>query len=754
MQRDVKALVEQLQPLEADFAEDVDAIRREVKSFEVAQKAVEDENRDLVIAIVGRVKSGKSSFLNALLFKGESVLPQAATPMTAALTFIRYDKTCHAEVEFFSEGDWETFKRKKAKCDEERKRVEENLKKDEDDLEREAQLNGEDYQRRTFTKEDIGRELLDRLSEDQRAAYELVTMAAKAGTDVSAFLGKTERIDGATPLELAGKLRDYVGANGRFTPIVCATTIYLNDPGLEGYCVIDTPGTNDPVISRGKKTQDNLKRADVVFVVSPQQRFFDNPDLVLCSQNLPANGVNRFRVVLSQFDLAILENRSKVNMSLSPVKRLVDVLNRSRNEQVEHFRQTVRANKKLAEEHHAADLEKWNRLLYKEDGSDNVPICVSSLFYGLAQHWGAFTKEEQEMFDKFNGSIPGLAIESRDLLYKISFMDSVFKEIDEVKAGKPETIARKKQDMAVVPMRRIGEMVSDLLNRVKEQIEVLETSDLAKMEAELAMQTSLIEQGRAKIDEVFDSKLAAAQEKFADILGEMRESKSRYMQLAVDEESHQTSEVHYEYRGGFGIVDAIFGPKQVVQYYTYRTRYADAYQAVDQVEAFANKAQQLLERGIRSVVSSQALRRDIVKATFDFLQAGGRRDYDVNSLKSQIERTVHSIEIPDADFGAVDYASLITRSFSGGRVEDDQIDLLKAAQREALQNVINDLDARAKEKIAAIERSLEQAKLSFVDNLIGDLKQKRDDLVAKFENKTENCERLKSYIPILEGCLK
>ena len=143
-------IVPKLEQLNVDFPEQVDAIRREVKSFEAAQKAVEDENRDLVIAIVGRVKSGKSSFLNALLFKGESVLPQAATPMTAALTFIRYDKTCHAEVEFFSEGDWETFKKKKEKCDEERKRVEEKLKKDEDDLEREAQLNGEDYQRRAF----------------------------------------------------------------------------------------------------------------------------------------------------------------------------------------------------------------------------------------------------------------------------------------------------------------------------------------------------------------------------------------------------------------------------------------------------------------------------------------------------------------------------------------------------------------------------------------------------------------------------
>ena len=95
-----------------EFSNAVGEIRREIVSFKAAQKAAEDEGRDLVIAIVGRVKSGKSSFLNALLFDGENVLPQAATPMTAALTFIRYDEKCHAEVEFFSNGDWEGFKAK------------------------------------------------------------------------------------------------------------------------------------------------------------------------------------------------------------------------------------------------------------------------------------------------------------------------------------------------------------------------------------------------------------------------------------------------------------------------------------------------------------------------------------------------------------------------------------------------------------------------------------------------------------------
>ena len=47
-----------------------------------------NDSRKLSIGIVGAVKAGKSSFLNACIFDGEDYLPKAATPMTAALTGI------------------------------------------------------------------------------------------------------------------------------------------------------------------------------------------------------------------------------------------------------------------------------------------------------------------------------------------------------------------------------------------------------------------------------------------------------------------------------------------------------------------------------------------------------------------------------------------------------------------------------------------------------------------------------------------
>ena len=47
------------------------------------------EQDRLTIGVIGQMKCGKSTFLNAFVFE-EDVLPAATTPMTAALSVITY----------------------------------------------------------------------------------------------------------------------------------------------------------------------------------------------------------------------------------------------------------------------------------------------------------------------------------------------------------------------------------------------------------------------------------------------------------------------------------------------------------------------------------------------------------------------------------------------------------------------------------------------------------------------------------------
>ena len=67
--------------------------------------ALADDYRLLRIGIIGRVKAGKSSLLNAVFFDGEDVLPRAATPMTASLTKLPWGDEYSATVEYFTADD-------------------------------------------------------------------------------------------------------------------------------------------------------------------------------------------------------------------------------------------------------------------------------------------------------------------------------------------------------------------------------------------------------------------------------------------------------------------------------------------------------------------------------------------------------------------------------------------------------------------------------------------------------------------------
>ncbi len=93
------------------------------EELEKTIKGMQAENRGLKVGIIGRVKAGKSSLLNALIFEGVEVLPKAATPMTASLTVLKYAKTLSAQVEFYSPKDISELENEHARYEREFQRM-------------------------------------------------------------------------------------------------------------------------------------------------------------------------------------------------------------------------------------------------------------------------------------------------------------------------------------------------------------------------------------------------------------------------------------------------------------------------------------------------------------------------------------------------------------------------------------------------------------------------------------------------------
>ena len=235
--------------IDLKIIEDIKKINR---TFDEQIKEAEDINRKLRLGIIGQVKSGKSSFLNALFFNGENILPKAATPMTAALTILTYGENNKAVVHFYSTKDWQTIK----KQDLEYRKEEEKIKKDlktQRDLEKD---------KKQISNEEIKKTIDSKMPEEFKSSRELIDMA-KNISNIESLLGTEKVIEGIADInDLMGKLKDYVGSDGEFTPLTKNLELELNIETLKNIEVADAHGVKDPIISRANIKDKFLKHWD------------------------------------------------------------------------------------------------------------------------------------------------------------------------------------------------------------------------------------------------------------------------------------------------------------------------------------------------------------------------------------------------------------------------------------------------------------------------------------------------------------
>ncbi|GAA7711640.1 hypothetical protein HpMMM91_10470 [Helicobacter pylori] len=298
------------------------------EELEKTLKEMQDTDRDLKVGIIGRVKAGKSSLLNALIFDGKEVLPKAATPMTASLTVLKYAKTLSAQVEFYSQNDILELKNEHAKYEREFQRmVGEKVKEQKQSLANRAKegfkerlnkfgkflsINKSDKEapkERILSDEEIlekaRKTAKNTLKEDTRlfSLYDQYEKIKKSG------LTNTEKLNShiqANSLEeLNQKLLQFVGANGKFMPCTKAVEISLNNPNLKDLEVIDTPGVNDPIVSREERTKALLKDCDVVFIVSLSNNFLAESDMGLFDRVSNKEGLQEIYFVASQADSVV-----------------------------------------------------------------------------------------------------------------------------------------------------------------------------------------------------------------------------------------------------------------------------------------------------------------------------------------------------------------------------------------------------------------------------------------------------------------
>lgn len=228
---------------------------------EVREKEIIDKiNNDvLTLGVIGQMKCGKSTFLNAFVF-GDTVLPSATTPMTAALSVITYGEDKKLIAEFYTPDEWAEQKLQAARSLEE--------------------VTGNPMEESKV-----------------KAAKELIAKSVNLPGDVNSFLGKTKE-------DTFENLKDYVGADGRFVSITKSVTIYYPHDYLKGVEIVDTPGFNDPIVSREERTKEFLKKADVILLMLYANRAFDSTDKAILFKNVRQCGIGKILIGVNKYDIA------------------------------------------------------------------------------------------------------------------------------------------------------------------------------------------------------------------------------------------------------------------------------------------------------------------------------------------------------------------------------------------------------------------------------------------------------------------
>ncbi|MGL2465970.1 dynamin family protein [Helicobacter pylori] len=497
-----KTLQEQgLQERARSFMSENSVIKTE--ELEKTLKELQDTNRDLKVGIIGRVKAGKSSLLNALIFEGVEVLPKATTPMTASLTILKYANTLSAEVEFYSpkdilelENEHERYVREFNRIvDEEVKRQKEKqsvVNRTKEGLKNFGNMLNRNKSTEAAPKERVlsDEEILDKarriakneLEKDTRlvSSHDQCERMKKSGSLNTKNLDP--RIQANSLQELNQKLLQFVGTDGKYMPYTKAVQISLNNPNLKDLEVIDTPGVNDPIASREERTKALLKDCDVVFIVSPSGQFLTDSDMSLFDRVSNKEGLQEIYFVASQADSAVL-SMSEVEKSHQHLPTAFENAQKALSSQLNNIME------KLIENYP-------NQQEIFEKAIKNGVILASGVCFSMYKDFNNQASwERNQKTEEYHNALRNLKDaypdafssddKSKESLLLLSNMGTIEERLEKAAKEKEKIISQKLQDYTQSQANNLHNLITQLLQDLEDEKKRIKNADISAIKEQI-----------------------------------------------------------------------------------------------------------------------------------------------------------------------------------------------------------------------------------------------------------------------------
>ncbi|GAA9545595.1 dynamin family protein [Helicobacter pylori] len=739
------------------------------EELEKTLKEMQAEDRDLKVGIIGRVKAGKSSLLNALIFEGVEVLPKAATPMTVSLTILKYAQNLSAKAQFYDEQDMEELKRDHERYEKKFKEiVSEEIKKLEE--KQQGLLNkakgvmeviGKAFSRNKSTEEASKERVLsdEEISEKARkiaknelekdtklvSSYDQYEKMKKSG------LLNTEKLDPriqANSLEkLNQKLLQFVGADGKYMPYTKAVQISLNNPNLKDLEVIDTPGVNDPIVSREERTKALLKDCDVVFIVSPSGQFLTDSDMDLFDRVSHKEGLQEIYFVASQADSTV-GSMSEVEKSNQHLPTALENAQKALSSQLNNIMGKL--------------IQKYpnQQEIFKKAIKNGVILTSGACFSMYKDFNNQASWERNKKTEEYHNALRNLTNaypdafssddKSKESLLFLSNMGAIEERLEKAAKEKEKIISQKWQDYAQSQANNLHNLIVQLLQDLEDEKKRVKNADISAIKEQIEVYE--------KLSGNIDMKFREAYEEFIlhfinNIRAGLEETLKKAIKTARVGAKEEEKEEYYTERVKQG---GLFGSfkRNFLSWADDDAGYDEVSRTRAVIKAgavldYLNEMHECCESALNDSANSfkVVFKKELYAKVFSQLREIISDDFiDEVAFKRSVDAVLNSIE-----FKEFDYADKLPGEIRGktGFLKGDEADAFIKSVEMHVRNFKDETRKDVKGYIQGLREALE--KQNFASDTLKKLQKDMQNLHNQVQNKEQSIAQLDAQIKALMG---
>ncbi|WP_198518024.1 dynamin family protein [Helicobacter pylori] len=736
------------------------------EELEKTLKEMQDTDRNLKVGIIGRVKAGKSSLLNALIFEGVEILPKAATPMTASLTVLKYAQNLSAEVEFYSPKDILELKNEHARYEKEFQRmVGEEVKKQKEkqsfsnrakegfkNVSKMFSGNKSDKEaskERVLSDEEIlekaRRIVKNTLNEDTKlvSSYDQYEKMKKSGSLNTENLDP--RIQANSLEELNQKLLQFVGANGKFMPYTKAVQISLNNPNLKDLEMIDTPGINDPIASREERTKALLKDCDVVFIISPSNQFLSDSDMDLFDRVSNKEGLQEIYFVASQTDSAVC-GPSEVQNSRHHLPTALENAQKSLSSSLNTTMSLLKKNYPHQQE------------IFEKAIKSGVILTSGACFsmykdFKNQASWESKKEEYHNALRNLKDAYPD-AFSSDDkteesLLF-LSNMGAIKERLEKAAKEKEKIISQKLQDYAQSQANNLHSLIVQLLQDLEDEKKRVKNADISAIKEQIKTYENLSGNIDTKFREAYEEFILHFIKNTRDGLNETLTKAIKKASARSREEEEEEHYIERVKQGGLGgwarWFGSIVGEKDWGYNEVERTRATIKAGAVlDYLTEMHERCESALNDSANSF--KVVFKKELYAKVFSQLREIISDDLiDEVAFKKSVMAVLDSIE-----FKEFDYTDKLPGEIRGktGNLKGDEAD----AFIKSVGNYVRNFEAEAKKDVKGYIQGLRETleRQNFASDTLQKLQKDMQNLHNQVQNKEQSIAQLDAQIKALMG---